>query len=158
MLLGIEQERRRAPCTVRSCRRRWARGTGTSRRADSDRRGPSANAESHPTPGAPPRPGRPRARCRRASMWMSFSRSPCIIFDTGMPVARDTTSAISSAPTCVRSSFAFGAPLPCACLLGALQLGLELRDACRTGSRSSSASRPCAARLPSPGAASRVPP
>ena len=33
--------------------------------------------------------------------------SPCIIFDTGMPVARDTTSAISSAPTCVRSSFGF---------------------------------------------------
>ena len=37
---------------------------------------------------------------------MSFSRSPCIIFDTGMPVARDTTSAIS-APTWVRSSFGF---------------------------------------------------
>jgi hypothetical protein len=33
-----------------------------------------------------------------------LSRSPCIIRDTGMPVARDTTSAISSAPTCVRSS------------------------------------------------------
>ncbi|MNS73090.1 hypothetical protein D3C72_1065200 [compost metagenome] len=37
-------------------------------------------------------------------MCSSFSRSPCIILDTGMPVARDTTSAISSAPTRVRSS------------------------------------------------------
>jgi hypothetical protein len=36
-----------------------------------------------------------------------LSRSPCIIFDTGMPVARDTTSAISSAPTCVRKSCGF---------------------------------------------------
>ena len=45
--------------------------------------------------------------CRRASILSSLSRSPCIIFDTGMPVARETTSAISSAPTWVRSSFAF---------------------------------------------------
>ena len=37
-------------------------------------------------------------------MLISFSRSPCIILDTGMPVARDTTSAISSAPTWVRSN------------------------------------------------------
>ena len=42
--------------------------------------------------------------CSRSSILISFSRSPCIIFDTGMPVARDTTSAISSAPTWVRSS------------------------------------------------------
>ncbi|MNQ88808.1 hypothetical protein D3C85_1040890 [compost metagenome] len=41
--------------------------------------------------------------CRNSSMCSSFSRSPCIIFDTGMPVARDTTSAISSAPTRVRN-------------------------------------------------------
>ena len=34
----------------------------------------------------------------------SFSRSPVIIFETGIPVARDTTSAISSAPTCVLSN------------------------------------------------------
>ena len=40
-------------------------------------------------------------------MCRSLSRSPCIIFDTGMPVARETTSAISSAPTCVRRSCGF---------------------------------------------------
>ena len=44
--------------------------------------------------------------CSLSSMCRSFSRSPCIIFDTGMPVARETTSAISSAPTSVRSNFA----------------------------------------------------
>ena len=54
------------------------------------------------------------------------SRSPCIIFDTGMPVARDTTSAISSTPTCVRSSL-LAAP-SCGRGLGFLQLLLELRD------------------------------
>ena len=43
--------------------------------------------------------------CSSSSMCTSLSRSPCIMRDTGMPVARDTTSAISSAPTCVRSSF-----------------------------------------------------
>ena len=36
--------------------------------------------------------------CRRSSIFSSLSRSPCIILDTGMPVARETTSAISSAP------------------------------------------------------------
>ena len=46
-------------------------------------------------------------RARSYVMRISFSRSPCIIFDTGMPVARDTTSAISSAPTWVRRSFGF---------------------------------------------------
>ncbi len=50
--------------------------------------------------------------CRRSSIFSSFSRSPCIIFDTGMPVARLTTSAISSAPTWVRSSL-----LGCFCSL-----------------------------------------
>src|SRR5713101_4883513 len=42
-----------------------------------------------------------------SSIASSLSRSPCIIFETGLPVARDTTSAISSAPTWVRSSFGF---------------------------------------------------
>ncbi len=42
--------------------------------------------------------------CSRPSISSSFSRSPCISLDTGMPVARATTSAISSAPTIVRSS------------------------------------------------------
>src|SRR5215204_358064 len=42
--------------------------------------------------------------CSLSSISSSFSRSPCISLDTGMPVARATTSAISSAPTCVRSS------------------------------------------------------
>ena len=32
-------------------------------------------------------------------MWMSFSRSPSSIRSTGMPVQRETTSAISSAVT-----------------------------------------------------------
>ena len=65
--------------------------------------------------------------CSFASICSSFSRSPCIIFDTGMPVARDTTSAISSAPTSVRSSRAlpgFGDRL-----FLFLQLRLELRNA-----------------------------
>ena len=42
--------------------------------------------------------------CNFTSICNNFSRSPCIILDTGMPVARLTTSAISSAPTWVRSS------------------------------------------------------
>ncbi|CFP62729.1 Uncharacterised protein [Bordetella pertussis] len=41
--------------------------------------------------------------CRKSSMRSSLSRSPCIILATGMPVARETTSAISSAPTWVRN-------------------------------------------------------
>mmetsp|Transcript_36630 Transcript_36630/g.85069 ORF Transcript_36630/g.85069 Transcript_36630/m.85069 type:complete len:265 (-) Transcript_36630:257-1051(-) len=41
--------------------------------------------------------------CSLPSICSSFSRSPCISLDTGMPVARATTSAISSAPTSVRS-------------------------------------------------------
>ncbi len=56
----------------------------------------------------------------------SLSRSPCIILLTGMPVARETTSAISSAPTCVRSSwFGFVAGVR---RLGSLRLRLELRQ------------------------------
>ena len=42
--------------------------------------------------------------CSLSSIFSSLSRSPCISLATGMPVARATTSAISSAPTCVRSS------------------------------------------------------
>ncbi|MDT4869932.1 hypothetical protein FQZ97_1049890 [compost metagenome] len=42
--------------------------------------------------------------CSLSSMTSSLSRSPCISLATGMPVARATTSAISSEPTCVRSS------------------------------------------------------
>ncbi|KKO62634.1 hypothetical protein VM94_03630 [Janthinobacterium sp. KBS0711] len=60
-------------------------------------------------------------------MCSSLSRSPCIMRDTGIPVARDTTSAISSAPTSVRSSFgwsgsSFGMPLS-ACLSWASSCG-----------------------------------
>jgi hypothetical protein len=44
-----------------------------------------------------------------------------------MPVARETTSAISSAPTCVRNSFGF-APGLAVRLVGLLELGLELRQ------------------------------
>jgi hypothetical protein len=52
-------------------------------------------------------------RCRRSSILSSLSRSPCSILLTGMPVALETTSAISSAPTCVRSSRCL-APAPAA--------------------------------------------
>jgi hypothetical protein len=47
---------RPAPCTARSCRRRWARGTGTSRSAGSD-------------PDRPARARRTRSRPRTASSW-----------------------------------------------------------------------------------------
>ena len=61
-------------------------------------------------------------------MCSSFSRSPCIIFDTGMPVARDTTSAISSAPTEVRSRRGL-AVLPLALAgFGFLELRFQLRQ------------------------------
>ena len=102
----------RAPCKARSCPRPWARGTGTSRRAGSGPRGPRASGGWRRTRGARPRPGPPRAGAGWSSMRSSFSRSPCIILETGMPVARDTTSAISSTPTCVRSSRA--SPSRCA--------------------------------------------
>ena len=45
--------------------------------------------------------------CSLSSIFSSFSRSPVIILLTGMPVARLTTSAISSAPTSVRSILFF---------------------------------------------------
>src|SRR3990167_6923084 len=48
--------------------------------------------------------------CSLPSICSSLSRSPCISLLTGMPVARATTSAISSAPTIVRSSC--GPPVP----------------------------------------------
>ena len=42
----------------------------------------------------------PRTDSRReSSMWMSFSACPEVSLDTGMPVTRDTTAAISSAVT-----------------------------------------------------------
>ncbi|MCY1361018.1 hypothetical protein D9M69_476690 [compost metagenome] len=49
--------------------------------------------------------------CSSSSMRSSFSRSPSSIFATGMPVHLDTTSAISSSVTLLRSS-CFSA-LPC---------------------------------------------
>ncbi|MCY1187506.1 hypothetical protein D9M73_284960 [compost metagenome] len=50
-------------------------------------------------------------RCRSSSMRSSFSRSPSSIFATGIPVHLETTSAISSSVTLLRSSwFSF---LPC---------------------------------------------
>ena len=66
--------------------------------------------------------------CSASSMCSSLSRSPCIIFDTGMPVARETTSAISSAPTCVRRSCGFFASSLASLRVGLLQLRLELRQ------------------------------
>ncbi|MCY1362005.1 hypothetical protein D9M69_487030 [compost metagenome] len=49
--------------------------------------------------------------CRPSSMCSSFSRSPSIILATGMPVHLETTSAISSSVTLLRSNW-FSA-LPC---------------------------------------------
>ena len=42
--------------------------------------------------------------CNLSSICSNLSRSPCMSLETGMPVARATTSAISSAPTCVRNN------------------------------------------------------
>ncbi|MNN06211.1 hypothetical protein D3C81_1189940 [compost metagenome] len=49
--------------------------------------------------------------CSSSSIFSSFSRSPSSIFDTGMPVHLDTTSAISSSVTLLRSSWF--SVLPC---------------------------------------------
>ena len=43
--------------------------------------------------------------CRKVSICSNFSRSPCNIFVTGIPVAALTTSAISFSVTLVRMSF-----------------------------------------------------
>ena len=43
--------------------------------------------------------------CKNSSICRSFSRSPCIILATGIPVAALTTSAISLSVTLLRSSF-----------------------------------------------------
>ncbi|MNO87134.1 hypothetical protein D3C76_785500 [compost metagenome] len=43
--------------------------------------------------------------CSRLSIFSSFSRSPSSIFETGMPVHFDTTSAISSSVTLLRNSW-----------------------------------------------------
>ena len=43
--------------------------------------------------------------CKNSSICRSFSRSPCSIFATGIPVAALTTSAISFSVTLVRISF-----------------------------------------------------
>ncbi len=105
---------------------RWARGTGTSRTADSGRTDPRASGGSHRTRGAPPRPARRRAGAACLPCAAASRARPASSCETGMPVARDTTSAISSAPTCVRSSF--GLPLARVGALGLLQLRLELRQ------------------------------
>ena len=52
--------------------------------------------------------------CKWSSILSNLSRSPCIIFDTGIPVARETTSAISSAPTWVLRSLGRWLSLVCA--------------------------------------------
>ena len=61
---------------------------------------------------ARPRPGRRRAWRSASSMRSSFSFSPSSIFETGMPVHFETTSAISSSVTLLRTQ------------LGVLALGL----------------------------------
>ena len=52
---------------------------------------------------------------RASSMRDSFSLSPSIILDTGIPVQRDTTSAISSSVTLLRSSTVSVVSVSCAC-------------------------------------------
>ncbi|MCY1174508.1 hypothetical protein D9M73_147140 [compost metagenome] len=49
--------------------------------------------------------------CNRLSIFISFSRSPSSIFDTGIPVHFETTSAISSSVTLLRSNWF--SVLPC---------------------------------------------
>ena len=68
--------------------------------------------------------------CSFCSISSSLSRSPCISLATGMPVARATTSAISSAPTSVRSSCGRppSAPFFCSVACASLSLLLELRE------------------------------
>ncbi len=61
----------------------------------------------------------------RSSICKSLSRSPCISLLTGMPVDRDTTSAISSAPTSFLSSLNSRLPSPAAsaCFIWASRAG-----------------------------------
>jgi hypothetical protein len=60
-----------------------------------------------------------------SSICSSFSRSPCIILLTGMPVARETTSAISSAPTWCAA--ACSSPPSCRPTLASAGLQLRLQ-------------------------------
>ena len=62
--------------------------------------------------------------CKWSSILSNLSRSPCIIFDTGIPVARETTSAISSAPTWVRRSLGRWLSLLCAASAAAADFSL----------------------------------
>jgi hypothetical protein len=63
--------------------------------------------------------------CSASSMRSSFSRSPSSIFETGMPVQRETTSAISSSVTLLRSRCVS----PLSARLRHAQLLLQFRDA-----------------------------
>ena len=67
-------------------------------------------------------------------MCSSFSRSPCIILDTGMPVARDTTSAISSAPTRVRNRRGRPSSPSASVAASAAPISAAFRRASRSGS------------------------
>jgi hypothetical protein len=71
--------------------------------------------------------------CSLVSICSSLSRSPCIILLTGMPVARLTTSAISSAPTWCAA--ACGPPFLPASLAWASFSASPAPAACRTAAR-----------------------
>ena len=64
--------------------------------------------------------------CRRSSMWTSFSTSPSMRRETGMPVQRPTTSATSSASTTSLRNLRLDAGVLGAA--GLLEMGLELGD------------------------------
>ena len=94
----------------------------------------------------PPRPGRPRAGGGCSSSSSSFCISPSSIFETGMPVQRETTSAMSSSSTSSlqEAAAALGAAEPprrldeLALELGQLAVAQLGRACCR--------SAPCSAR------------
>ena len=73
--------------------------------------------------------------CRRSSMWISFSTSPSIRRETGIPVHLPTTSATSCSVT---SSVSIEPPSACSVREALLLLGerlLELGDRARSGAR-----------------------
>ena len=107
MLLGVEQEFGERLAELGLAHARRAEEQERAVRAVGVGRAPSASGGSRPATRRTASSWPTTRRCSASSMCRSLSRSPCIIFDTGMPVARDTTSAISSAPTCVRRSCGF---------------------------------------------------
>ena len=70
--------------------------------------------------------------CSSSSRWRSFCISPSISFETGMPVQRETTSAMSSSST---SSLRSRRPPPASACASAPSARARARRACRTAAR-----------------------